>query len=75
LASRIGQSNWPVERTWFQSNWPVELDLETDDCGAFGSLRAQLKTAGCRVVPLDDAIDEENGGMGRREPTQADILR
>jgi hypothetical protein len=49
--------------------------LKTDDCGAFGSLRARLKTAGCRVVPLDDAIGEENGGMGRREPTQADILR
>jgi hypothetical protein len=48
---------------------------KTDDCGSFGSLQAQLKTAGCRVVPLDDAIGEANSGMARREPTQADTLR
>ena len=48
--------------------------LKKDDRGAFESLRAQLKEAGCRVTALDQAIAEENGGMGRRDPTQADIL-
>jgi hypothetical protein len=48
--------------------------LKKDDRGAFESLRTQLKEAGCRVTALDEAIAEENGGMGRRDPTQADIL-
>jgi hypothetical protein len=48
--------------------------LKKDDRSAFESLRAQLKEAGCRVTALDEAIAEENGGMGRRDPTQADIL-
>jgi hypothetical protein len=48
--------------------------LKKDDRGAFESLRAQLKDAGCRVTALDEAIAEEKSGMGRRGPTQADIL-
>jgi hypothetical protein len=40
----------------------------------FEALRAQLKKAGCRVTALDKAIAEENGDIGGREPTQADIL-
>ena len=45
--------------------------LKKDDRAAFEALRAQLKKAGCRVTPLDDAIAKEVGGRG---PTQADIL-
>jgi hypothetical protein len=48
--------------------------LKKDDRSAFESLRAQLKEAGCRVTALDEAIAEENGGVGRRDPTQADLL-
>jgi hypothetical protein len=48
--------------------------LKKDDRGAFESLREKLKKAGCRMTALDEAIAEENGGMGRRDPTQADIL-
>jgi hypothetical protein len=48
--------------------------VKRDDRGAFESLRAQLKEAGCRVTALDEAIADENGGMGRRDPTQAEIL-
>jgi hypothetical protein len=48
--------------------------LRRDDRAAFEVLRSQLKKAGCRVTALDDAIAEENGEMGGRGPTQADIL-
>jgi len=48
--------------------------LKRDDRGAFETLRAQLKKAGCRVTALDEAIAEECGGAGGRGPTQADIL-
>ena len=48
--------------------------LKKDDRAAFEALRAQLKTAGCRVTALDEAIAEENGDTTRRGPTQADIL-
>ena len=48
--------------------------LKKDDRRAFESLRAQLKEAGCRVTALDEAIAEENGGIDRRDLTQADIL-
>ena len=48
--------------------------LKKDDRPAFESLRAQLKEAGCRVTALDEAIAEENGGIDRRDLTQADIL-
>jgi hypothetical protein len=37
-------------------------------------LRAQLKSAGCRVTALDEAVAEQNGDHGGRGPTQADIL-
>ena len=48
--------------------------LKKDDRAAFEALRAQLKSAGCRVTALDEAIAEENGDRGGRGPTQADIL-
>ena len=48
--------------------------LKKDDRAAFEALRAQLKNAGCRVTALDEAIAEENGEIGGRGPTQADIL-
>jgi hypothetical protein len=48
--------------------------LKKDDRAAFEALRAQLKKVGCRVTALDEAIAEEDGDTGRREPTQADIL-
>jgi hypothetical protein len=48
--------------------------LKKDDRPAFERLRAQLKRVGCRVTALDKAIAEENGDIGGRGPTQADIL-
>ena len=48
--------------------------LKKDDRAAFEALRAQLKSAGCRVTALDEAIAEESGDIGGRGPTQADIL-
>jgi hypothetical protein len=48
--------------------------LKKDDRAAFEALRAQLKSAGCRVTALDKAIAEENGEAGERRPKQADIL-
>jgi hypothetical protein len=48
--------------------------LKKDDRAAFEALRAQLKKASCRVTVLDEAIAEEIGDIGRRGPTQADIL-
>src|SRR5262249_886273 len=51
------------------------IALKKDDRAAFEVLRAELKSAGCRMTALDEAIDEENGdtGVGRR-PSQADVL-
>jgi hypothetical protein len=70
-----------VERTATDPGAPFAPDalmrfaaLKKDDRAAFEALRAQLKSAGCRVTALDDAIAEENGETGRRGPTQADIL-
>jgi hypothetical protein len=48
--------------------------LKKEDRAAFEALRAQLKKAGCRLTALDKAIAEEIGAVGRRGPTQADIL-
>jgi hypothetical protein len=48
--------------------------LKKEDRAAFEALRAQLKSARCRVTVLDEAIDEENGDIGGRGPSQADIL-
>ncbi len=50
------------------------VELKRDDRAAFEALRAQLKKAGCRVTALDDAIAEESGEPGGRDPTQADLL-
>ena len=49
-------------------------ELRREDRAAFEGLRSQLKTAGCRVTALDDAIAKENGDAGGRGPSQADIL-
>ena len=48
--------------------------LKKDDRAAFETLRARLKSAGCRVTALDEAIAEESGDVVGRGPTQADIL-
>ncbi len=48
--------------------------LKKADRATFEALRAHLKNAGCRVASLDDVIAEENGDMGGRSPTKADIL-
>ena len=48
--------------------------LKNCDRAAFEILRSKLRKAGCRVTALDEAIAEENGDMGGRGPTQADIL-
>jgi hypothetical protein len=47
--------------------------MKKDERAAFEALRAQLKSAGCRVTALDE-IAEESGDVGGRGPTQADIL-
>jgi hypothetical protein len=48
--------------------------LKRHSPAAFEALRVQLKTVGCRVTALDEAIDNQNGAVGGRGPTQADIL-
>jgi len=49
--------------------------LKKDDRAAFEALRAELKSAGCRMKALDEAIEEENGDTGGgRRPSQADVL-
>jgi hypothetical protein len=48
--------------------------LKKNDRAAFEVLRALLKKAGCRLTALDEAIADEIGDVGRRGPTQADIL-
>jgi hypothetical protein len=48
--------------------------LKKNDRAAFETLRAQLKSAGCRVTALDEALADNDGNIGGREPTQADIL-
>ena len=48
--------------------------MKKDDRAAFEALRAQLKSAGCRVTALDEAIAEKSGDVGGRGPKQADIL-
>jgi hypothetical protein len=70
-----------VEKSATDPGAPFEPDalewlaaLKKDDRAAFEALRAQLRKAGCRVTALDEAIAEEIGDVGRRGPTQADIL-
>ena len=48
-------------------------ELKREDQAAFERLRAQLKSAGCRVTELDDAIAKATGESDRG-PKQADIL-
>jgi hypothetical protein len=70
-----------VEKTATDPGAPFAADtlerlaaLKKDDRAAFEALRAQLKSAGCRVTALDEALAGENGDRGRRGKTQADIL-
>ena len=70
-----------VERTAINPGAPFVPDtlarlaaLKQDDRAAFEALRAQLKSAGCRVTELDEAFAEEKGDIGGRGPTQAEIL-
>ena len=70
-----------VERTATDPGVPFEPDvlerlaaLQKSDRASFEGLRAQLKTAGCRVTVLDQALAEENGDTGGGEPKQADVL-
>jgi hypothetical protein len=70
-----------VEKTAADPGAPFAADtlerlavLKKDDRAAFEALRVQLKSAGCRVTALDEALAEENGDRGGRGPTQADIL-
>ena len=69
-----------VERTADDPGIPFQPDvlarlseLKRQDQAAFERLRAQLKSAGCRVTELDDAIAKEIGESDRG-PKQADIL-
>lgn len=48
--------------------------LKRDDRAGFETLRAKLKTAGCRVSVLDAAIAGELGESNARDRTQADKL-
>jgi hypothetical protein len=48
--------------------------LKKDNRAAFEVLREQLKSAGCRVTALDEAIADESGETGGRGSSQADIL-
>jgi len=48
--------------------------LLKSDRAAFEVLRAQLKSAGCRVTALDQALKDENGDTGGHDPKQADVL-
>ncbi len=70
-----------VERTATDPGAPFEPEvlerlaaLQKSDRASFENLRAQLKAAGCRVTPLDEAIGEENGDTGGHDPKQADVL-
>lgn len=48
--------------------------LRREDRARFEGLRAQLKSAGCRVTALDKALAEEVGDDSGRGPKQADLL-
>ena len=70
-----------VERTGADPGAPFVPDvlehliaLKNDDRAAFETLRAELKTAGCRVTALDEAITGHGGDRSRHRPTQADVL-
>src|SRR5262245_55143015 len=70
-----------VEKTGTDPGAPFAPDalerlavLKKDDRAAFEALRARLKSAGCRVTALDEAIAEESGDAGGRGPKQADFL-
>jgi hypothetical protein len=48
--------------------------LKGRDRATFEVLRSKLKDAGCRVTALDDAMTDNSGCVGGRDPNQADIL-
>ena len=55
-------------------SWSDLTALQNSDRASFENLRAQLKTAGCRVTALDKVLVGENGDAGGGEPKQADVL-
>ncbi len=51
------------------------ISLKKENRAAFEVLRAELKSAGCRMSAFDETTDEENGDTGGGpKPSQADIL-
>lgn len=73
-AGRLGRENRVRSRRLHARSAGAACGDEKDERAAFEALRAQLKSAGCRVTALDEAIAEESGDVGGRGPTQADIL-
>ena len=43
--------------------------MKKDDRAAFEAVRAELKSAGCRVTALDEAVAEQSGDAGDRRLT------
>ena len=73
--------NGLVEQTAADSGAPFTPEvvaalaaLKKNDRAAFEALRTRLKSAGCRVTALDEAIAEKSGHIGGRGPSQANIL-
>ena len=73
--------NGLVEQTAADSGAPFAPEavaalaaLKKNDRAAFEALRTRLKSAGCRVTALDEAITEKSGHIGGRGPSQANIL-
>ncbi len=50
------------------------VSLRREDRARFEGLRAQLRSAGCRVTALDEALAEAAGEGSGRGPKQADVL-
>jgi hypothetical protein len=50
------------------------LALKASAPGRFTALRGELKTVGCRMGRLDDALARAEGKSGGRGPSQADLL-
>jgi hypothetical protein len=48
--------------------------LKKENRAAFEALRSRLKTTGCPVTRLDEAVAKEISAAGGRRPTQANIL-
>ena len=66
-----------LERTATDPGAPFQPDvlerlaaLQKSDRASFENLRAQLKTAGCRVTVLDQALAGENGDIVGANPSK-----